>query len=215
MIVTLDGEHLSGSFPTHTLQALIDEVRQTHLGGRLVVSVTLDGQQLLNQELSQRLSDPVGETNHVQLVSADPRELVSTALCEVAEQLASAADSRHDVADQLRSGEMPEATAAFGEFLQVWQTCQRAIVDCSGLLGEDLTTMQSGGKPVREHLDGLVDKLRELRDAFEARDTVLLSDLFQYEMPETCQTWQGILNDLATSVADQTGTSASLDATSG
>jgi hypothetical protein len=209
MIVTLDGRRLRGSFPTHTLQALIDQVRQTHLAGRLIVAVTLDGQQLLDQELSQQLSGSVDGIKHVELISADPRGLVSDALREVAGQLASAADNQAAVADQLQSGEMSEATAAFGEFLQVWQTCQRTIVDCSGLLDEDLTATQSGGQPIRAHLDGLADKLRELRDAFEARDTVLLSDLFQYEMPQTCKTWQGILNDLAGTVAGQVGAATS------
>jgi hypothetical protein len=205
MILTLDGERLEGSFPTHTLQALIDEVRQAHLGGRLVVAVMLDGQQLLDQELSRRLDEPVEGVNHIELISADARELVSAALREVAQQLAATSENPSAVADQLQSGAMSEATSAFSEFLQVWHACQRALVDCSGLLGEDLTAMESGGKPVREHLDGLADKLRELRDAFEARDTVLLSDLFQYEMPETCKAWQGILNDLATAVADRAG----------
>ena len=205
MIVTLDGKRLSGSLPTQTLQALIDEIRQAHLGDRLVVSVMLDGQQLLDQELTQRLNEPVEEAKQVELISADPRELVCSALREVAEQLESAAENESFVAEQLRSGEMSEAATAFREFLQVWQACQQAIVNCSGLLGKDLTTMQSGGQPIRAHLDHLTDKLRELRDAFEARDTVLLSDLFQYEMPETCRTWQGILNGLATDVADQAG----------
>jgi hypothetical protein len=209
MIVTLDGERLSGTFPTQTLQALIDEVRQTHLKDRLVVSVMLDGDELLGQELNQRLNEPAGDVNHVELISGDPHHLASNALREIGEQLASAADSLSAIADQLQSGEMSEAAGAFGEFLQVWQTCQQVIVECSGLLGQDLTAAQAGGKPIRAHLDGLTGRLRELRDAFEARDTVLLSDLFQYEMPETCKAWHGILDDLAASVADQTGTPVS------
>jgi len=209
MIVTLDGERLKGAFPDETLQALVEEVRRARLGDRLVVSVTLDGQLLLDQELTERLNEPVGDVNHVELISADPHELVSSALREVAEQLESAAENEAVVANQLQSGEMPEAAAAFSEFLQVWQACQRTIVGCSGLLGKDLTTMHSGGKPIRAHLDSLTDKLRELRDAFEARDTVLLSDLFQYEMPQTCRTWQDILNELATNLAGQTGAPAS------
>jgi hypothetical protein len=203
MIVTLDGERLKGEFPHDSLQTLVDEVRRVRLGDRLVVSVTLDGQLLLDQELSERLSQPLEQVTQVDLASADPHELASAALREVAGQLATAADSQTAVADQLRTGAVAEAATAFGDFLQVWQTCQRAVVECSGLLGEDLTATQSGGKAVREHLDGLADRLRELRDA------LLLSDLFQYEMPETCKTWQGILNDLATNLADRAGAPAS------
>lgn len=202
MIVTLDGEHLPGAFPDDTLQVLIDEVRRTHLGDRLVVSVMLDGEQVLDQELSQRLNRAVDAVKHVELISADRHELASAALREVAAQLTSAVDGQSIIAEQLQSGEVSDAATALADFLQIWQTCQRAIVECSGLMKRDLTMAESGGRPVREHLDGLADKLRELRDAFEARDTVLLSDLFQYEMPQTCRTWQGILNDLAANVAD-------------
>ncbi len=210
MIVTLDGERLSGAFPADdTLQTLIDEVRRAHLGDRMVVSVVLDGRQLLDQELGERLDGPLGQITRIDLTSADSRELASSALREVAIQLAKAADNQAAVAEQLQSGEVSNAVTAFSDFLQVWQTCQRAIIECSGLLEQDLTTVQTSGKSVREHLDGLADKLRELRDAFEARDTVLLSDLFQYEMPEICKTWESIMYDLATNIAENAGATTS------
>ena len=54
---------------------------------------------------------------------------------------------------------------------------------------------------MREHLHDLAAKLREVRDALEARDIVLLADMLRYEIPDTCQTWQGILKDMAANVA--------------
>ena len=92
--------------------------------------------------------------------------------------------------------------------MQEWHTCQQAIAECSGLLGRDLTAVECAGRPVREHLDGLADKLRELRDAFEARDMVLVADLIQFEMPDICQAWQGILNELAQDAAAPTNVSS-------
>ena len=209
MIVTLDGERLDRIFPSSdSLQTLIDEVRRAYLGDRMVVSVAFDGRQLLDQELSEKLGKQLEQVTRIDLASADRHELVCAALREVACDLDKVASGQADIADKLSSGVMSDAVGTFGEFLQVWQTCQKAVVECSGLLGDDLTQMQAGGKLVREHLDVLADKLRELRDAFEAQDTVLLSDLFQYEMPETCRAWRDILNELADAIAKQGATTA-------
>jgi hypothetical protein len=205
MIVTLDGERLSGSFPASaTLQALIDQVRQAHLGDRLVVSVAIDGRPLLDEDLSERLGGPLDGVKQVDLASADRRRLAADSLREVAERLGETGSEYAGVADELQAGRTSEAVKLFGEFLEVWQTCQKTILDCSALLGQDLTAVKCDGRPVREHLDGLADRLRELRDTFEARDMVLLGDLVQYEMPDACRTWQSILNEMASTVAGPT-----------
>jgi len=202
MIVALDGERLAGPFAADaTLQALVDQVREQHLGDRLVVSVAIDGQVLTDQDLVERLPRAVGSVGQVDLTSADRRQLASDTLREVADRLGAAAGEQVAAADKLQAGRAAEAISSFSGFLEIWRTCQRAIVDCSGVLGEDLTALPCKGQRIREHLDGLVDKLRELREAFESRDAVLLADLFRYEVPATCRLWQGILHELAESVA--------------
>jgi hypothetical protein len=204
MIVTLDGERLTGPFTTGgTLQALIDQVRETQPAERLIVTVAVDGKPLVEEALSERLEGPADGIKQVDLGSADRRQLVREALCEVADRLAEVGDQQAGIADQLHSGGVKEAIDQFGQFLEARQLCQRSILECSGLLGQDLTTTDCEGQTVREHLDGLADKLRELRDAFEARDAVLLADLAQYEIPDTCRAWHGILKTLADSVTAQ------------
>ena len=202
MILTLDGERLDEPVSADdTLQAVIDRLQQRRLGERLVVSVVCDGTPLIDEELSQRLTQPLGATAQVDLATADRYELVATALREMAGQLAAIGEQQGATAEQFQDGKIAEAMAGFTTFLDAWQMCQRALLECSSLLGEDLTARTCDGVPVREHLDNLADKLRELRDAFEARDSVLLSDLIQYELPQTCADWQTILGQLADSVA--------------
>ncbi|GEM_PF-1278644 len=205
MILTLDGERLDEPVSAQdTLQAVIDRLQQHRLGDRLVVSVVCDGTPLLDEELSRKLAQPLGETGQIDLTSADRYELVASALREMAAQLAVVGTQQAEAAGHIQDGKIAEAMTGFTTFLDAWQMCQRALLECSNLLGEDLTARRCDSVPVREHLDNLADKLRELRDAFEARDAVLLSDLIQYELPQTCQSWQTILNQLADAVAADT-----------
>ena len=201
MIVTLDGQRLPDLVRADTtLQALIDEARAAHLGDRLVVSVAIDGYLLPDKELGERLARPLGDVAQVDLTSADRRQLVVDALREIADRLRDAADEQTEIAEQMQGGKVPDAMGQFGQFMQVWQACQQTIADCSGLLGVDLTAFETGGKTVRGHLDGLVEKFHELRDAFEARDMVLVADMIRYELPDICRAWQNVLNGLAAEI---------------
>ena len=92
------------------------------------------------------------------------------------------------------------------EFVALWQTCYRALSQCSGLLNRDLTSLQHNGRNVRAYLEDLIGKLSELRSALEAHDTVMLADLVHYEFPALTETWQAVLNDLAEQVTPATAT---------
>ncbi len=204
MIVTLDGQRMEADFASaDTLQALIDRVRAEHLPDRLVVSVAVNGQLLLPEDLDARLSQPPAPQDQVDLESGDPRAISADALRQAAEQLAAAGQAQQEVADQLNAGQVAEALERVGELVGVWQAGQQVVVRCCALLGEDLTAVEYGDRPIREHFSELAEKLRELRDAFEARDMVLLADLLHYEMPPLCDTWHGLLTHLADAVAAQ------------
>ena len=201
MIVTLDGERLEGAFAANeTLRTLIERIRQAHLSDRLVVSVAVDGQPLLDQQLGERLDSALDGVERVELASADRRQLATDALREVGKRLEGTGQQQAEIAELLQAGDTPKAMERFAGFLKAWQACHEVIVDCSRLLGQDLTAVEYAGQPVRAHAVELADRLRELRDAFEARDTVLLGDLIRYEMPEMCRTWGGIVDDLAAQI---------------
>jgi hypothetical protein len=69
------------------------------------------------------------------------------------------------------------------------------------LVGRNLLQVSIESGTVADCLADLVERLRDLRDALEARDLVLLADLMQYEIPELCKKWKGLLLSLAESVA--------------
>lgn len=201
MIVTLDGRKLEAEFGTGcTLQSLVDEVRAQHLRDRLVVEVSVDGETLLNPALSERLVRPIAGIGQVDLASAEPRELAVAALREAADQLEMAGDAHIEVANELRAGRAAKAIEQFGTLLGVWSAVQSSVRNAGYILNHDLGTMECDGRPVREDFAELAGRLRDVRDAFESRDYVLLADILKYEMPEVCQAWRVLILNLSNQV---------------
>lgn len=195
MIVTLDGRKLEREFGSgRTLQSLVDEVRAQHLRDRLVVEVSLDGELLTNPVLSERLVQSIDGVEQVDLSSGEPRELAMAALREAAEQMEIAGDAHIEVAEQLRAGRGAKAIEQFGVLLGIWGACQSSIRNAGYILERDLGTMEYQGRPIHEWFRELAARLRDVRDAFESRDYVLLADILKYEMPEVCQQWHELLS---------------------
>ncbi len=200
MLVTLDGQRLSDSFATDsTLGQVVDQVRSLH-ENCLIVSVALNGQILGEEELEPRLAERVPTDAQVDLESGQPMPLVRDALRGLAEEFAEAAGRQESIANQLAAGNAPAAVAEVGGCIGLWQTCHRVLVQCSGLLGEDLTRFTHETRTVQACFEDVVSQLIELRAALEGRDMVRLSDLVRYEMPDLCKAWRGLLDDLAQQV---------------
>jgi hypothetical protein len=198
MIVTLDGQRLTDSFPAEgTLQALIDQVRDAHLKNRLVVSVAVDGHPLGDTELNASLQRPLAVTAQVDVESSEPAALATAALRDLAAEFADAGTRLAGIAERLNSADVAAAIRDVGAFVSLWQTCYRALPQCGGLLDRDLLMMDYDGRPLKAYLTELVDKLTDVRAALEARDLVMLGDLVRYELPPLTQTWHAILNHLA------------------
>ena len=202
MIVTLDGSKLDGTFGGHsTLRSLIDQVRKDFANERLVVSVTVNGERFVEEGLDQRLAAPVAEQDQINLESYDRTELVADALREMSGRIGEAIPKQTAIAEKLNKGDTPAAIEDIGEFVLLWQTCQKTVVQGCDVLRTDLTANDYQGAALRDHLKDLADKLRDIRDALDASDFVLLADLLHYETPELCRTWQGILNEMAEQVS--------------
>lgn len=202
MIFTVDGQRVNESFaPEDTLQTSIDRVRANYPSERLIVSVSIDGERLGEAELAGRLTQPVAAGAQVDLETSCAKTLVSDALRGLALEFDQTGGQLADVANRLSAGNGAPALREVGTFVTLWQTCYRALAQCSGLLGEDLTAYEYEGRAVKEWLADLILKLDELRAALEAHDTVLLADLIRYEMPPLAQTWQAVTASLADQVA--------------
>lgn len=201
MIVTLDGTRLDGTFAGHgSLRSLIEQVRRDFAGQRLIVSVSVNGERFVEDVLEARLAAPVAPEDRVSLESAAGHELAAEALRDIADRIAQAGEDLPAIADKLNRGDSTGALEDFGRFVLTWQTCQKTVIQCCDVLRTDLTRHSYAGATLREHLATLAAKLRETRDALDARDFVLLADQINYELPQLCADWRDLLNAVADSL---------------
>lgn len=202
MLITLDGHPLdSAPAGGQTLGELVEQVRRQHLDRRIIAAITIDGHPLVGAELDARLAQPVGPVQQLDLESTEVAPLCGAALRQAADTLADAGDQLGDIAAQLQGGHVPQAMTAIATVLGAWREAQQALSQSSLLLGRDLLAeLRGGGGSTVEgddHVDALRDKLEGLRDAFEARDMVLLADLVQFELPALTGPWCNLLTQIA------------------
>ncbi len=198
LTVTLDGERVREHFDAaDPLQGVIDRVRGGCEAGRIIVGVRLNGEPLLEDNLVRRLSQPLPSGSQVDLESGDASRLVSEALRDASAQMGDAAGELQLVTVELEKGSHASAMQRFLQVLSSWQGCRRVLCECGQLLGLDLGAVSMDGATVSQRLNELVEMLREVRDAFERRDFVMVSDLIRYELGSQCDRWRTLLAELA------------------
>ncbi len=198
MLITLDSQKLDHTYAaTETLQALLDQIRADHVPDRLIIGVAYNGQTLADEHLSEALGQPVPAETQVDLQTGDRRELICTALREMAIECEEAGHTAQDLASRFDAGEVNAAIRDIGPFVKMWQTCYQGLTQCNALLGRDIGEFEHNGRDIGLWLHDLVEKLAELRTALENQDLTLLTDLLRYEMTPACERWHTLLNDVA------------------
>ena len=77
--------------------------------------------------------------------------------------------------------------------VDIWSQAHEAMISSGQLLELDLEELVIADKHVFEWLKEPATKLREIRDAIESRDHVMLVDILRYEMDEFLDGWQKML----------------------
>jgi len=181
--------------PGATVAELIDTVKTELSGtGRLLLALRCDDQELDAGRLDSLLNEPMSRFERLELISGRPEPIVLDTLEVCREALADTFAPLQEAAAALSTGRLSEAMSRLVECVAVWSQTHEALVNSARLLRIDLQALRAGDRPVVEWLNGLAEKLRELKKAIESRDFVLLGDLLRYELEATIQGWEGMLD---------------------
>ncbi len=183
--VTLDGDNLAS-----VLVSASDHLADSQ---RIVVEVQMDGQPVTSSTMDEWENKPLAD-REVRLYSADPRQLASTTLHQIKTRLEDARQSQAQAAELLQADKLDEAMEQLGNAIEVWLQSQQAVLGSAGLLGIDLQNKDINGMSAKQITTAMIGRLTTMRDMLNNNDTVGLADVLAYELPETIDRWEQLID---------------------
>ncbi len=165
--------------------------------GRSVVEIQVDGQVITGQEINRYLDgrSELGASS-VHLYSADPRLLAVEVLQQVQQQLDVARDEQVAAAEAFQQDKASEGIAHVGSAINIWLQVQQAVTYGSAMAQVKLDDKVFEDRPVPEHVQHLLEQIRQLRDLLAQRDTLGLADMLAYEWSPTLDLWQRLVGQV-------------------
>lgn len=189
--------YCSGLSSTATVAEFIESARQSLDGtGRLLIGLRCEENDVPPDQLDAMLSEPVARFNRLELTSDRPSRVVEDILLHARTCLSQSFELVQDASEKFSSGNGVEAMTALIACIQSWGQVHEAIVKGGQLMRIDFEKLQIGNRSVQAWLAGLVERLRDIKNAVESNDLVLLADMMKYELDESLQEWEGFVDGL-------------------
>jgi len=196
MKIYLDDEPTSIT-GTHLSDILAAAQQQLESTGRSIVEIQVDGHSLSGDDLSRYLDGRVSLSDGtVHLYSADPSVLAVEVLQQVQQQLDVARDEQSEAAEAFQQDNAMKGITHIGNAIAIWQQVQQAVTHGSAMANLNLDEKVFEDVPVPQHIQELLEKIRQLRDLLQQRDTLGLADMLAYEWPPTLDLWQRLVGQV-------------------
>lgn len=180
-----------------TVREVAQEIRLTlQPQGRMLVGLSCDGRPVPPAELDEAMDRSVMCYERLDFQSAVPAVLAREVLGKAKELLAESSPLFEQAGQMLAAGQTPRAMELMGNCFSVWNQVQLSVGKAAELLGVDLSQLKVGDSNADVLLEEFADQLRQVKDALENRDYVLLSDILQYELLQAAPRWQEMLSRL-------------------
>lgn len=205
MIALLDGKPIPGEAlrPDTSIRALLDRAAAQLLDtGCIVFGVRCDGEDVPPGELDEVMKQPVSTFERVELISGRPRKIVLEVLEETRRSFADTFATIQQASDDFAAGRVTEGMNRLMDCVGVWSSVHEAIVRGGALVGVDFDRLVINQKHILDWLRDLSSQLRDIKNATEAKDHVLLGDILRYELDETLRGWETMLNGFEQHVRD-------------
>ena len=197
MSVLIDGQPVAtADLPAGiTVGELTDWVKGA-LEGRnaILFGIRCDGEEVSTTRLDEVMSRSLGEFEQLEFVSGFARDVVLDVLEESRRCFVESFANVKQAAEDMAAGNIAQGMAELVECVGIWSNVHEAIVNGGALVGIDFDRLVIGGRHILDWLKDLNTRLREIKNAVESRDNVLLGDILRYEMDETLGGWENMLN---------------------
>jgi hypothetical protein len=195
MQVLLDSQPCSfGEASSRSVGEVLEDIlARVRAQNRVVICIRCDGLEVEPGELEHVLSKPADAYERIEFVSGTAGELVIDALGRIQAMLADLEPTKAQAVEFLNQGQTPRAMELLKPYFETWRHAHEAVQQSAALLGLDLTVMALEGMPFMDIFSRFAQQLRQLKDAFEAKDMVTLTDILTYEADAITRQWIDIV----------------------
>lgn len=198
----LDGKPLpiDGIGDDATVCAVIERAKTTLKdtdGDSILLEVICDGEAIDAARLASTMGEPLSNFSRVEFVSGSRRTVVVESLTASKRSIGDTFELVREAAEQLNAGSVAAGMQRLIDCVEIWSQAHEAMISSGHLLELDLEELVIADKHVFEWLREPATKLREIRDAIESRDHVMLVDILRYEMEDFLQGWEKMLDAYA------------------
>lgn len=196
----LDGKPLSidGIEGDAQVCTLVERAKTTiESSDAILLEVICDGEVVDATQLETTLAEPVSKYSRFEFVTGSRRAVVVDSLTASARSIGDTFELVHEAAEQLNAGGVAQGMQRLIDCVDIWSQAHEAMISSGQLLDLDLEELVIADKHVFEWLREPATKLREIRDAIESRDHVMLVDILRYEMDEFLEGWKKMLEAYA------------------
>jgi hypothetical protein len=202
MAVSIDGKEQTQVVTSdRTVGDLLNDVKSLLTEeGKMIVGIVCDGQLLTPEEVETALGKSAASYSQIDFQSAEPRELARNSLEACLNLIAGMEATIADVVDALQKSEVPRAMGQMGPMFGRLNDTYRGLQGVFQLMRIDPESVELSSGSAASSMAGVVDRLREIKDALENRDYVQLADLFAYELKPTIEQWRQLIANLTESL---------------
>jgi len=206
MKLLLNDQEVTDTVPGNaTLGAALTTVQELHISADEVISTILVNDEPLTADLlAEWKNRPVEEFGRVQIEAPKRNILASQGLRLLSQGLSESNEQRQEIVDHVCQGRHTQAIEMLTGYLNLWDSIQQSLGSAARLIEVDLDSLEiyepTGNDEVQKVADRihqLSEQLKQLQDALEAQDLVLLGDILEYEFGPLTNNWQHMLEQLA------------------
>jgi len=181
-----------------TVGQVIDSLRgQIQADDRLVVQIECEGRVVPPEEIDTTLKQPISNLRRLDLHTESTLALAHSALETIAGVFHQTDSERTRAVEHLAAGQVTEAMHALIPCVQAWQGGFEALWQVATLRKVDLDSASMNNIPILTWIKEWSDQLRQIKEALQNQDFVLLSDILQYEMDSTAEAWPKVIQTVA------------------
>jgi hypothetical protein len=211
MAIFLDNEAIDTAElgPDSSIGQLLDVVKSRVGGsGRLVLGLRCNEEEVDAEQLSDMLAAPIADFERLEFFSGRPEETVLEALKATRRAFEDTFPTVQEATEAVTGGDLPRTMSLLADCFTVWGQTHEAVLSGGRLLDMDFSSLIVADRPIIAWVTELASKLRELKDAIESRDHVLLGDILRYELDGTLRNWEHMLGGFIEHVERMCGDAA-------